>query len=464
MASKKPEAGFSARSSSRPGVKSNAGSRTESSAESSAVPTGRVGRFARVAKMAGGVAGGMLAEGTRQLRAGNRPRARDLLLTPGNAKRVADQLADMRGAAMKMGQILSMDTGDFLPRELADILSRLRSDARSMPHNQLETAMLDAYGDDWKSLFYNFDYKPLAAASIGQVHRTISPDGRDIVLKIQYPGVANSIEPDVDNIATVLKLSGLLPPTVDIQPLLNDAKKQLRDEVDYLKEAEFLEAFNELLGEDERFLLPQVLPELTRKNVLAMTYVAGRPIESLAEESQEEIDRVMTALIDLMLSELFELRMVQTDPNFANYQYRNTDGKIVLLDFGATRRFKATFVRNYRKLAGAAMAGDAEGVVAAAEKVGYAMGDENSEYRAIVLELFLLALEPLKVDEAYDFGDSPIAPDMQELGQRVTEFKDFWQAPPTDAVYFHRKLGGMFMLAARLGARVNVHRLISRWV
>ena len=150
-------------------AKDNKGSGNGFKSEQKAVPTGRVRRFAKVAKLAGGIAGGMLAEGSRQLRAGNRPRARDLLLTPGNAKRVADQLAEMRGAAMKMGQILSMDTGDLLPRELADILARLRSDARAMPNDQLEAAMTQAYGDDWESLFYNFEYAPLAAASIALV-------------------------------------------------------------------------------------------------------------------------------------------------------------------------------------------------------------------------------------------------------------------------------------------------------
>ncbi|MEP1594759.1 MAG: AarF/UbiB family protein, partial [Halieaceae bacterium] len=200
---------------------------------SRAVPTGRVSRFGRVAKLAGGVAGGMLAEGARQLRAGNRPKRRDLLLTPGNARRVADQLADMRGAAMKLGQILSMDTGDLLPRELADILARLRSDARIMPIEQLQQAMTDAYGDDWESLFYGFNFTPIAAASIGQVHRALSPDGRDIVLKVQYPGVSDSIDNDVDNISTVLRLSGLVPEGIDLGPLLSDAKLQLKDEADY---------------------------------------------------------------------------------------------------------------------------------------------------------------------------------------------------------------------------------------
>ncbi len=429
-----------------------------------AVPTSRGGRLARMARMAGGVAGGMLAEGSRQLRAGRRPKARDMLLTPANARRVAEQLATMRGAAMKVGQMLSMDSGDFLPPELADILARLRDDASYMPVEQLRGAMARAYGEDWETMFYGFDMQPLAAASIGQVHRTCSPDGRDIVLKVQYPGVARSIDSDVDNIASLLRLSGLLPQTLDIGPILEDAKRQLRDEADYLKEAKFLQAFAARLAGDQRFVLPQVLPELTHPTVLAMTFVSGSPIESLAAADQAERDRVMSALVELMLLELFELRMVQTDPNYANYQYRRQSGEIVLLDFGATRKFSKAFVNNYRRLAAAAVAGDNEGVVAACERLGYTMGEADSEYRAIVLELFMLALEPLRHEGPYDFGASDMAGRMSELGEEVTRFRDFWQAPPTDALYFHRKLGGMFMLAARLGARVDVNAMIQRWL
>ena len=428
------------------------------------IPTSRVGRLARVARMAGGVAGGMLAEGTRQLRAGNRLKARDLLLTPANARRVADQLATMRGAAMKVGQILSMDSGDFLPRELADILARLRSDARYMPTQQLHKVMADAYGPDWEQLFYGFETRPLAAASIGQVHRTLAPDGREIVLKVQYPGVAASIDSDVDNIATLLRMSGLLPSELDIRPLLKDAKHQLKDEADYHKEAQFLQAFGDLLREDERFLVPEVLPDLTRRTVLAMTYVSGKPIETIVELSQAERDRVMTALVELMFRELFELRMVQTDPNFANYQYRASTGQIVLLDFGATRRFKATFVNGYRKLLGAALTEDEDKLVAAAERIGYAMGDEDSEYRALVLQLFLLALEPLRHEGVYDFARSDMARRMSALAEQVADFRDFWRAPPTDAMYFHRKLGGMFLLASRVKSRVDVNRLVKQFI
>jgi predicted unusual protein kinase regulating ubiquinone biosynthesis (AarF/ABC1/UbiB family) len=292
----------------------------------------------------------------------------------------------------------------------------------------------------------------------------VAPDGREIVLKVQYPGVAASIDSDVDNIASLLRISGLLPAHLDIQPLLEDAKRQLRDEADYNKEAQFLQAFGDLLRDDPRFVVPEVLPDLTRRTVLAMTYASGKPIETIVNLPQADRDRVMTALIELMFMELFELRMVQTDPNFANYLYRASSGQIVLLDFGATRRFKAAFANDYRRLLAAAMSDDTARLVRAAERIGYAMGDEDSEYRALVLELFILALEPLRHEGSYDFARSDMARRMSELAQDVADYKDFWRAPPTDAMYFHRKLGGMFLLASRVKARVDVRAIVTRWL
>jgi len=430
----------------------------------SAIPTSRFGRFSRMARLAGGIAGGMVAEGSRQIVAGKRPATRDMLLTPANARRVAEELSKMRGAAMKVGQILSMDAGDFLPRELADILSSLRDDASAMPPKQLSQVMEKNYGEDWQEIFYGFDFKPIAAASIGQVHRAFAPDGREIVLKIQYPGVARSIDSDVDNIATLIKLTGLLPASIDLQPLLQDAKLQLKDEANYLTESRFLTAFNDVLSGDKRFILPQLLAELTTENVLVMTYTSGSPIETIADLPQPDRDRVMSALIELMFKELFELGMVQTDPNFANYLYREDTGQVVLLDFGATRHFKTSFINNYLKLMKAAMAGNRKQLMSAAEKLGYVGKDASEEYRELAMQLFFMVLEPLTRDEAFDFGSTELPAQMLELAEPLQSMKEHWQTPPTDAMYFHRKLGGMFMLANRVGARVNVRRLIQQFL
>ncbi len=172
----------------------------------------------------------------------------------------------------------------------------------------------------------------------------------------------------------------------------------------------------------------------------------------------------MTALIELMLLEFFELRMVQTDPNFSNYQYKPDTGEIVLLDFGATRRFKASFVKDYKRLARAAIAGDRVKLVAASERLGYSMGEAGSDYQNMVLQFLTLALEPLRLDIDYDFAHSDMAHNISKLGGEVASFKDSWQVPPSAAVYFHRKVGGMFMLASRLKARVNVYQLMQRWL
>ncbi|MGB0288863.1 ABC1 kinase family protein [Aequoribacter sp.] len=426
-----------------------------------ALPSSRFARLSRMARLASGVAGGMVAEGVKQWSKGQRPSMRDLLLTPNNAERVAERLSEMRGAAMKLGQMLSMDTGDFLPKPLADALSQLRAEAHTLPQKQTRATLQSIYGLDWPELFARFDIEPFAAASIGQVHKAQLHDGRDIVVKLQYPGVLASIDADVDNMATLLRWSGLVPEQVDVAPLLESVKQQLKDEADYELEANHLRSFGEALREDARFWVPDTVDELSNKHALAMSFVPGEPIESLEHAEQDTRDRVMTALIELLLIELFELRLVQTDPNFANYRYDYPSGRIVLLDFGATRAFKVKFVNDYRSLAKAAVAGNTARMLAAADRLGYAIGDTEGPYRDLILDVFNIALEPLSTPGVYDFGQSDMPSRMMALSNKITEHKDFWQAPPAEAIYFHRKIGGMFMLAHRLQARVPVYDLFQ---
>ena len=432
--------------------------------ESRAVPRSRVRRMGKLARLAGGVAGNMLAHGARQMDSGQRPRAKDLLMTPANARRLTKQLSEMRGAAMKLGQILSMDSGDFLPKELADILATLRNSAYTMPEHQLEEMLQSAFGEGYGAKLKNFERRPFAAASIGQVHRLQTRDGRDAVLKIQYPGVRESIDSDVDNLAALLRFSGLLPKHIDLKPLLAEVKVQLREEADYEQEAKYLNAFVRALGEDERFCLPRVIPSLTSERILGMTYVPGEPIEQVFEESQEERDRVMSLMLELLLVEMFELRLVQTDPNFANYRYDPETGQVVLLDFGASRRFKAAFTHAYRDLLKATIDGDREAMAAAASRAGYQMGPEGSRYRETLLDLALIVLDPIRRDEAYDFGSSELPRKASSMAEEMQSFREFWEAPPVDAAYVHRKVVGLFMMASRISARVNVNALLRPWL
>jgi len=182
---------------------------------------------------------------------------------------------------MKIGQLMSMDAGSLLPPELADIMARLREDARTMPMSQVVDVLENEWGTGWERHFSRFSFTPAAAASIGQVHRARDLDGRELAVKIQYPGVRESIDSDVDNVATLLRVSGLLPKAMDIAPLLNEAKRQLHEEADYRREAECLHQFHRLLRNNTDLLLPEAVDALTSKNILVMSWLEGVPVESL---------------------------------------------------------------------------------------------------------------------------------------------------------------------------------------
>jgi predicted unusual protein kinase regulating ubiquinone biosynthesis (AarF/ABC1/UbiB family) len=428
------------------------------------VPGGRVARMARLGSLATGVAGGMLAEGAKQWAKGKRPKVKDLLLTPANAKRVTDQLAQLRGAAMKVGQLMSMDAGELLPPELTEILSRLRSDAKPMPLSQLAVVLEENWGKGWNLKFKQFSFEPVAAASIGQVHSAYTKDGRHLALKIQYPGIKNSIDSDVDNVASLLRVSGLIPKSIDVKPLLEEAKQQLHVEADYAKEAGWLSQYHALLQDEPDFLLPQVYADYSTENILAMSFVEGVPVESLVDASQEARDRVANLLLRLLFREIFEFRLIQTDPNFANYQYANETGQLILLDFGATRAYPEKVAEAYRQLMQGAIEDNRSSMVQAAESIGFFQDDIKDSQREAVINLFMQACEPLQHRGAYDFGKTNLASRIRDAGMHLSMEKDYWHTPPADALFLHRKLGGLYLLAAKLRAKVDVSALFKPYL
>jgi len=427
-----------------------------------AVPSSRFARLARLGSLATGVAGGMIAEGARQLAKGNLPKVSDLLLTPANAQRAAEKLAQMRGAAMKVGQLLSMDAGDLLPRELAEVLSHLRSDARSMPESQLRRVLAAGWGKGWERRFEHFELAPVAAASIGQVHAARTRDGRSLAIKVQYPGVRRSISSDVDNVATLLRISGLLPDELDLRPVLAEAKRQLRAEADYLHEAENLARFGHLLAGERELLVPELHRDFTTESILAMSFVEGVPVETLATAPQAERDRVAGLLLDLLFREIFEFRLVQTDPNFANYFYDAATRRVVLLDFGAARTYDAATVEAFRSLFTAGVRKDLRAADAAAAALGYYRPQLDQRRRGFVVDLVVQACEPLRHRGAYDFGASDLPARMHAAGLQMSKDKELWYAPPAEVLFLHRKIGGMYLLAARLRARVDIRAVFAK--
>ncbi len=413
----------------------------------------------------GGLATGLASEmalgAGRALARGQRPRMEDLILTPGSMERIADRLSQMRGAAMKLGQLMSMETGDMLPPELAGILSRLRDEAHTMPPKQLKTVLEANYGPGFRRLFKGFDTQPLAAASIGQVHRATAADGTPLAIKIQYPGVREAIDSDLDNAAALIRWSGMVPAELDLGPLLAEARLQLHEEADYAREGAYMARFADLLDGDTRFIVPRYHPELSANGALAMSYEPSEPIEALADAAPETRDRAMTALIELCLRELFEFRMMQTDPNFANYRWRADTGQIVLLDFGATREISKDLADGHLHLLHAGMVRDRDRVLSALEDLGFVRPGLAEHHRTALLDMGEMGFGAL--DGPLDFATDDLLDRMRQRGMEIGSERELWHIPPAETLFLQRKIGGLYLLAARLGAKVDFPGLLARW-
>jgi aarF domain-containing kinase len=445
-------------------------------ARRSRVPASRVERLVRFGLMAGELAAGGLYEATRRAVGVGAEAAgvASALLAPAQAQRLARRLSQMRGAAMKLGQLLSLESDDILPPEFAEALAVLRSQADRMPEAQVRRVLGRAYGKGWESRFAEFELEPLAAASIGQVHRARAVDGRELALKIQYPGVARSIESDVDNVASLLRVARILPVEIDISGLIAEAKRQLRQEADYLAEAANLRRYRALVKDEPRLWVPRVHDDLTTKQVLAMDLARGLPIEELRahDTPQAARDAAGTLLQRLLFRELFEFRFVQTDPNFANYLIAPADGepgtaaldehaRILLLDFGASREYPPEFVARYGRLCRAVIAGDRAGVQQAATEIGYLRPDDPERHVRAVVDLVWLVCEPLRHEGVYRFERTTLASRTRDAGLDLAFRKGFLRTPPPETVFLHRKLVGTFLLCGRIRAHVDVRACIA---
>ncbi len=429
--------------------------------DGAAVPVGRTARLLQFGGMASGIAGNVAAGGLRALASGRRPDLAQLLLTPANTQRLTDGLSHLRGAALKLGQMLSMDTGLVLPAELTAILGRMRDDARHMPPKQLQTVLNAEWGTGWYGRFARFDVRPFAAASIGQVHRAVTRDGQDLAIKVQYPGIRASIDSDVDNMATLMRLPGLLPRGMDIGPLLAEAKRQLHAEADYLAEARHLTRFGSLLDGSDIFALPALHTALCTPQVLAMSFMESAPLDSLVDAPQAVRDRVAGALIDLVLRELFQFGAMQTDPNLANYRHDPKTGRIILLDFGAVQPISPDLTADFRALARVALDGGSAETRDAMLRIGYFGPATAPHHQDLIQSMFNAAMDPLRQDTPFDFGRSDLLERLRDMGLAIGNDRELAHVPPAATLFLHRKIGGMYLMAAKLRARIALRPMVE---
>jgi len=392
------------------------------------------------------------------------------------ARALAAELGRLKGSVMKVGQMLSLYGQYFLPPEAVEVLAGLHDDTLLVDWKLLEPVLKRGLGRALNEL--DIDPSPLASASLGQVHRARrKADGFELVLKVQYPGVADAIESDIRTLSRLIAVTRLAPRGLNLDPVYLEVKEMLHREVDYGAEIEHTRRFGERLAGDARYVVPRVLGEYCSDQVLALSYEPGLSARDPAVRAlpQERRNALAIASLELFLRELFEWGMVQTDPNFGNYKIRMAEkgdahlfkrgaspfsDQIVLLDFGATRLFGRGFVESYREMLRGALAGDRPATLRGAAGIGVMPSDFPAPVREAFVELCELIVEPFRSGD-YDWGASDLP---RRVGEKIARnaMTRYMRIPPREIVFLHRRLAGAFFLAATLGARGDARPVLER--
>lgn len=407
------------------------------------------------------MAAGGVAERTRRLAERAEQTLPNALLTRKNAALLADKLSRLRGAAMKLGQMLSMEGDNLLPPEFARALEALQANADRMPRAQVELVLAQEYGKGWEARFADFDFAPIASASIGQVHRAVTHDGRQLAIKLQYPGVAESVESDVDNLMLLIKMTRLVPQELDLAELSREVKRQLHEEVDYALELSNLTRYRKCIANRPGLRLPEAHADFSTRRILATELIEAPPLLVWSQSAPpEERNAVGKRLLALLLAELFEFRFMQTDPNPGNYMFDPETQEVVLLDFGAARVVPEAVSQIYKRaLVGVAL-GERAIVHEAFTELGVIYPELDPNARDILLDGALYLHEVLGNDVPFDFATTDLSRRMHTHGKQLRRFRNELRPPPLSYLFFQRKLGGAFLLSRRLRAVINCHRLL----
>ena len=385
------------------------------------------------------------------------------------AQELADALGQLKGSVMKAGQMLSLYGQYFLPPEAVSILASLQDDTPSVSWQVVQPVLERALGRR-RLAELDIDERPMAAASLGQAHRARrKSDGLELVVKIQYPGVADAIESDIRSLSRLVGLSRLAPKGLDLDPVFNEVREMLHREVDYLAEAHFTREFARHLQDDPRFVVPRVLGDFSTDRVLTTTYEEGIAVRSAAVQdlSQARRDALGADFLRLFLREFLDWGMVQTDPHFGNYRFRPGDGRgqpdrIVLLDFGATRVFGRGFIDAYSEIMRGALLRDRDRIHAGARAIGLMGHDFPQSVMNAFAELCERIVEPfddpaagtvpaelLTDDGAYRWGASDLPMRVGRIASR-NALSMYFRVPPREIVFLHRRLAGVFIMLSTL--------------
>lgn len=409
-------------------------------------PRGRFARFRKLATLSAQVGTDVLARGVQRL-AGKDPE----LFSKSAAERLAATLGDMKGAAMKLGQLVSMDSTLVTP-EVRAVLARLQNQAPSMPYSTVRKVVRSELGGAPEELFKTFEEVPMAAASLGQVHRATLEDGRSVAVKVQYPGIAEALESDLDNLGLLVGTFSRTSKLLDARGYFEELRTELSLELDYRREASQAEGFAGATRRLPDLKVPSVVAERTSERVLTLELIPGITLREFVESSPspEERFRVSRLLLRAIYGPFLSEGQIHADPHPGNFLIM-PDGRLGVLDFGSVKRFTRNFHEVNARLFRNAVRHEPVDAVSVSRAVGVSVEIPDDEARALIEDLLHIAGRPLHSrDFDYSQDDTVLAAKKHFAKHAAKLLK---VRPPTEAVMFLRAIGGLSQNLRLIGAR-----------
>lgn len=389
------------------------------------------------------------------------------------------EIGKLKGSIVKIGQMMALYGEHFLPEEVTQALNTLNNQTVALAWPAIKTQLQQQLGSKLDDL--TIDHEPLGTASLAQVHRaTRKSDGMELVLKIQYPGVAEAIDSDMSLFKNMLKLTRIVPQTREFDQWFDEVREMMHREVNYQIEADTTRRFAARLKDDPRYIVPTIINEYCSDRVLCMTFERGVPINSpvMLSLPQERRNQLGEASLEIAVREIFEWGEMQTDPNFGNYLVRLGNGtdvhdKIILLDFGAIRQFDQHLLSVARNLIQAGYHHDSDMMVKA--MTGYEFFDSIPQsIKPDMTKVFLLATEafssPLNNQELpagimdehnrYDWKKSQLHSRVMQQASRSMASR-YFSVPPKEFMFISRKFIGAYTFMTVIDAKTNVRAMIK---
>ncbi|MCU0893882.1 MAG: AarF/UbiB family protein [Rhodospirillales bacterium] len=408
---------------------------------------GRLRRYAKVGTAVGGLAARF---------AGNRMFGLSID-KPEHAAELTAALGGLKGPLMKVAQILST-VPDLLPEEYTAQLAQLQTNAPPMGWPFVKRRMTTELGAGWQSRYASFEHEAAAAASLGQVHRATSHDGRRLACKLQYPDMASAVEADLQQLKVILSIYRRYDRAIDPSNVLVELTTRLREELDYRREARNMALYGEMLKTEPGVHVPEPLPELSTDRLLTMSWLDGEPILTYVDQHLDERNAVASNMFRTWYVPFYEYGVLHGDPHLGNYTVRD-DKSINLLDFGCIRIFRPSFIRAVIDLYWALLNDDQDLAAHAYEVWGFK--NLNREVMAILNQWAKFLYRPLMEDRVQPIQeDGNTLYGAQIAGKVQRELRDIGGVtPPREFVLMDRAAIGLGSVFTRLGAEVNWHRM-----